>query len=233
MESKDKTGEYDDLQNITRRSLLAGAAVASTTLAGCVDALDGTENNQNLTATYSPTPAENTGLENTPSNEEETIRTSTETSTATEESTPYDENTTETEIEPTPESAETSFDVERPTNFGWETEDILFETTGFCHPSEGGYLGALDAEEVENTVKEEHLYGEDPNNALNDGELIGSVDPLKPVNGTYAVDVDVRYGDEKQFYVQLVGQQDGGVYLNRQGAYEISELEWAEVFNEC
>jgi hypothetical protein len=221
MTSDDETSGCERSGSITRRKLL-GAAAASTTFfgAGCLEGVNGDKGNQ----TVAPPPGQtDTATETTPSNdtitsEEETIETATDEQNASE--------TEQTTTEP-----EDTFQVENPNYFGWE-EDSLTETTGFCYLEEG-YLGAMDADEVEAALEEEHLYGEDPNNALNDGEMIGSVDPLKPVGGAYAVDVDARHGDEIQYYVQLVGEQDGGVYLNRQGAYELSELEWQEVFNEC
>jgi hypothetical protein len=200
---------YETLENISRRKLI-GATVSTLSLgSGCLVTLDG-GNEGNRT----PTP------EHT---ETQTVNTETTETTSLDE-----EETTETEQTAT----NSSFEVENPNNFGWKSQDSLEETTGFCYLEED-YLGALDADEVESAINEEHLSGGDPNNALNDGELIGSLDPLDPVEGLYAVDVDARSGDEVQYYVQLVGKQDGGVYLNRQGAYEISELEWSEIFSEC
>lgn len=127
------------------------------------------------------------------------------------------------------------YEVENPNQYSWENESNLLEETGFCYADSGneGYLGALDAAEVEAVLSDEHLSGEDPNGALNDGEFIGGLDDLDAVDGTYAVDVDVRSGEEDHLYVQLVGEQNGGLYTTRQGAYQLSELEWEEQWNEC
>lgn len=216
----ESTDEYKNA--MTRRKLLGAAATSTTFLgSGCVGFLE----NEESTAAPQPEDAENRA-ETTNHQINDTAPT-TEGENA--ETSPNNENNSE--IEQT--SSGTDFQVENPNQFGWETEDSLKETTGFCYAEEGEYLGAMDADKIESTLEEKHLSGNDPNNALNDGELIGAVDPLTPVQGTYAIDVDGRHGDQVEFYVQLVGEQDGGVYLNRQGAYEVSELEWAEVFNEC
>lgn len=229
MTSNNETSGYE---SITRRKLLASAAVSTTFFgSGCIGDLNGDQSNQTPTQTTVPPPTDTDTPTETSNNElldEEGLETATDTET------PTTEEPTETATEtPTETTTEDSFQVENPNQFGWETEDNLEETTGFCYLEQGNYLGAMDADEVESALDEEHLYGEDPNNALNDGELIGAIDPLKPVGGAYAVDVDARQGEEIQYYVQLVGEQDGGVYVNRQGAYELSELEWDEVFNEC
>lgn len=208
----DNYESYETSENISRRKLI-GAAVSTLSLgSGCLISLEG--------GNRTPPPEHTETHEYT---ETQTVNTETTETTSLDE-----EENTETEQTAT----NSSFEVENPNNFGWKTQDSLEETTGFCYLEED-YLGALDADEVESTINEEYLSGGDPNNALNDGELIGSLDPLDPVEGLYAVDVDARNGDEVQYYVQLVGKQDGGVYLNRQGAYEISELEWSEIFNQC
>ncbi len=127
------------------------------------------------------------------------------------------------------------YTVSDPSNYNWQSEDELMQETGFCYAGAGneGYLGALDGAEVGAVLSEDHFSGEDPNGALNDGEFIGNLDDLDSVDGKYAVDVDLRSGDEEQLYVQLVGEQNGGLYVNRQGAYQLSELEWEEEWNDC
>lgn len=227
MESNNEAESYEASENITRRKLIGAVATSVPVFgAGCLGDIGGSEEEP----TVAPPPGY---TENETQTGTETQRVS-DTDSVTEEELTENSTTEEnmSETEQTATTTDTVFEVENPNDFNWETRDSLEETTGFCYIEEG-YAGAIDAEEVESVLEEEHLYGEDPNNALNDGELIGAVDPLKPVEGNYAIDVDARHGDEINFYVQLVGEQDGGVYLNRQGAYEVSELEWAEVFNEC
>jgi len=227
MEPNNESESYEKSENITRRKLI-GAAATSVPIfgSGCLGDLAGDEEEPTVapppgyTENDTQTSTEAQGINDTESVTEE----------PTDNPTTTEENMSETEQTAT--ATDTGFEVENPNNFNWETQDSLEETTDFCYV-EDGYLGTLDAEEVESALEGEHLYGEDPNNALNDGELIGAVDPLKPVEGNYAIDVDARHGEEIHFYVQLVGEQDGGVYLNRQGAYEVSELEWTEVLNEC
>lgn len=229
MNSDNETLGDENPNGMTRRKLLSGAAASTAFLAsGCLGGLGSNEEE----STVAPPPgysenntdaSQTNSTTSTTTEEEVTDRTTTENTT-------IEENTSETEQNTATQS--TGFEVENPNYFNWETRDSLEETTGFCY-IEDGYLGAINAEDVESALEEEHLYGEDPNNALNDGELIGAVEPLTPVNGNYAIDVDARHGDDINFYVQLIGEQDGGVYLNRQGAYEVSELEWEEVFNEC
>lgn len=230
MNSDNEALDNENSNGMTRRKLLSGAAASTAFLgAGCLGGLGEDEEEP----TVAPPPGYSENNTDAPQSNNTTSTTTTEeedTDTNTTENTTTEENTSETEQETT--TQENGFEVEDPNYFNWETRDSLEETTGFCY-IEDDYLGAMEADEIESALDEEHLYGEDPNNALNDGELIGAVEPLKPVNGSYAIDVDARHGDEINFYVQLVGEQDGGVYLNRQGAYEVSELEWEEVFSEC
>ena len=221
----EKQKYYPEFESLTRRKLLGAVTSTSILGSGCINI----EGGATAPSTRSEPNNSSSSQNNEDSNTGPRIKEENETS-VTDNHEGDDESINETG-EP---SSKTSFEVEKPNNFGWDSEESLKEATGYCYPGEkGGYLGALDLEEVESALEEEHLSGEDPNNALNDGELIGALDPLKPVEGLYAVDVDARNGDELKYYVQLVGEQDGGVYLNRQGAYEISQLEWIEVFNEC
>jgi len=48
----------------------------------------------------------------------------------------------------------------------------------------------------------------------------------------YAIDVDRRVDDKDSsyFFPQLVGQEDGGVYVTRKGAVKLSEIEPEEAF---
>ena len=227
MNSDNEALEDENSNRMTRRKLLSGAAASTAFLgSGCLGGLGEDEEEP----TVAPPPGRSGNNTDTSPNNTTPTTEEKSTNTDTKENTTTEENISETEQETT--TTDTGYEVEDPTHFNWETRDSLEETTGFCY-IEDDYLGTIDADEVESALDEEHLYGEDPNNALNDGELIGAVEPLKPVNGNYAIDVDARHGDEIHFYVQLVGEQDGGVYLNRQGAYEVSELEWEEVFSEC
>jgi len=125
-------------------------------------------------------------------------------------------------------------EMDNPGYYSWENQENLHEKTGFCYIGEGDeYLGSLDAEDIESALEEGHFNGSDPNEALTKEELQMNLDDVTPVDGLYAVDVDEKSGDEDQFYVQLVGEEDGGLYITRQGAYEISGLEWEDIWSEC
>lgn len=117
--------------------------------------------------------------------------------------------------------------------YAFETEEELIETTGLCYPGEtDAYIGAIDASEVEDTLDESGYMGNDPSGALNAEEVEMGLDDITPHQGMYAVDVDRKQGNDGDYdmFVQLVGQEDGGLYVTREGAQEVSDMEFEEVF---
>lgn len=123
--------------------------------------------------------------------------------------------------------------------YAFETEQELIESTGLCYPGESGaYIGAIDASEVEDALDESGYMGNDPSGALNAEEVNMGLDDITPHQGLYAVDVDRKQGNDGDYdmFVQLVGEEDGGLYVTREGAQEVSDLEFEEVFegyHEC
>lgn len=117
--------------------------------------------------------------------------------------------------------------------YAWETEEELIDETGLNYPGEAGaYLGAVDASEVESTLDESGYTGDDPTGALNAEEVSMSLDDITPHQGLYAVDVDRKEGNDGDYdmFVQLVGEEDGGLYVTREGAQEIGDMQFEEVF---
>ena len=129
--------------------------------------------------------------------------------------------------------------IDNPEQYAFETEQELIEETGFCYPQEADvYIGAVDASEVEDALDESGYNGDDPTGALNVDEVEMDLDDITAHQGLYAVDVDRKQGNDGDYdlFVQLVGQEDGGTYLTREGATEVSDMEFEEVFegyHEC
>lgn len=118
-------------------------------------------------------------------------------------------------------------------NYAFETEQELIDETGFCFPGEADtYIGAIDASEVENTLEESGYTGSDPSGALTQEEVDMGLGDITPHQGLYAVDVDRRQGSDGDYdmFVQLVGEEDGGLYVTKEGAQEVSDMQFEEVF---
>ncbi len=222
--------DEDESKTLTRRRLLGGAAAAGVLGAGVMASNSLRNGSQEAPSANNTTPSNSSPQPEFAQEENPSENSSNETYGG--DSNGSGDGTESQQAQNLPEPS--SYTVENPGQYGWNESELLDET-GFCHPGTGdrSYLGAVDAREVEAVLDDGHFEGEDPNGALNDGEFIGGLDDLDSVEGTYAVDVDVRSGEEDQMYVQLVGAQNGGLYTNRQGAYQLSELEWEEEWNEC
>lgn len=149
--------------------------------------------------------------------------------TATDTPTPGAANETETATPTaTPEPG-----IENGQEYAFETEEELIETTGLCYPGEtDAYIGAVDAEEVEDALEEGGYTGDDPSGALNAEEVDMDLDDITEHQGLYAVDVDRKQGNDGDYdlFVQLVGEEDGGLYVTREGAQQVSDMEFEEVF---
>lgn len=123
--------------------------------------------------------------------------------------------------------------------YAFETEQALIEDTGLCYPGESGkYMGAIDASEVEMTLEEGDYMGDDPSGALNAEEVSMDLEDITVSQGLYAVDVDRKQGNDGDYdlFVQLVGQEEGGLYLTQSGADKVSNMEFEETFagyHEC
>lgn len=143
----------------------------------------------------------------------------------------------QTETTPTDDSV--AVDIENPTQYAFETEQELIDETGFCYPGESDtYIGAIDAGTIEEAFNENSYNGEDPTGALSFDEVEMTLDDITPHQDMYAVDVDRKQGNDGDYdlFVQLVGEEDGGMYVTRQGAAQVSEMEFEEVFegyHEC
>ena len=74
--------------------------------------------------------------------------------------------------------------------------------------------------------------GDDPTGALSAEEVSMDLSDITPHQGLYAVDVDRKQGNDGDYdmFVQLVGEEDGGLYVTREGAQEIGEMQFEEVF---
>jgi hypothetical protein len=117
--------------------------------------------------------------------------------------------------------------------YAFETEEELIDSTGLCYPTEAGaYIGAIDATEVENTLDESGYMGDDPSGALSAEEVSMGLDDITAHQGLYAVDVDRKQGNDGDYdmFVQLVGQEDGGLYVTKEGAQQIGDMEFEETF---
>jgi|GEM_PF-420473 hypothetical protein len=129
--------------------------------------------------------------------------------------------------------------IENGQEYAFETEQELIESTGICYPGESdAYIGAIDASEVEDTLEETGYNGNDPSGALNAEEVDMSLDDITANQGLYAVDVDRKQGNDGDYdmFVQLVGEEDGGLYVTREGAQQVSDMEFEEAFegyHEC
>lgn len=118
--------------------------------------------------------------------------------------------------------------------YAFETEQELIESTGLNYPGESGaYIGAIDADEVESALDESGYMGNDPSGALNAEEVDMSLEDITAHQGLYAVDVDRKQGNDGDYdmFVQLVGEEDGGLYVTREGAQEVGNMEFEEVFD--
>jgi len=118
--------------------------------------------------------------------------------------------------------------------YAFETEQELMESTGLCYPGDSdSYIGAIDASEVESTLGESGYMGNDPSGALNAEEVSMGLDDITENQGLYAVDVDRKQGNDGDYdlFVQLVGQEDGGLYVTKEGAQQVSDMEFEEVFD--
>lgn len=131
------------------------------------------------------------------------------------------------------DGAQTGAGVEDSNHYAWDTEQELMDQTDFCYPGEANaYLGAIDANEVEQKLSESSYNGEDPTGALSFEEIEMTLEDITPHQGLYAVDVDRKQGNNGDYdiFVQLVGKEDGGLYLTREGTKEVDEMEFEEVF---
>jgi hypothetical protein len=118
-------------------------------------------------------------------------------------------------------------------DYAFETEQELIDETGFSYPGESdAYIGAIDANEVEETLEEEHIDGKNKTGALSFEEIHKGLDDITAHQGLYAVDVDIRHGNNGDYdlFVQLVGEEDGGLYVTREGAQQVSDMEFKEIF---
>ncbi len=143
---------------------------------------------------------------------------------------------------PTP-TPEPGVAIERENEYRFDSEQELKEATPedwVCNPSPGNYLATFNSDEVEDLLTEGDLHGTDPTGTLNSEERAMDLGDITPHQGLYALDVDRRStddGEEYGFFVQIVGQEEGGVYATRGAAVEmIDELERQddlEGFYEC
>lgn len=123
--------------------------------------------------------------------------------------------------------------IENGQQYAFETEQELMESTGLSYPGESdAYIGAVDASEVDNMLDESGYMGTDPSGALNAEEVSMGLDDITAHQGLYAVDVDRKQGNDGDYdmFVQLVGEEDGGLYVTRKGAQQVSDMEFEEVF---
>lgn len=128
-------------------------------------------------------------------------------------------------------------DIERAGEYAWETEQALLDATGLCYaqPNEEfneNYLGAVDADQVEELLSEEQVNGRNPTGALSVEEVDQDLGDITPHQGLYVIDIDRKQGNDgdHDYFVQLVGQEDGGTYVTRGGAMEVSDLPFEEIF---
>ncbi len=124
-------------------------------------------------------------------------------------------------------------DISEPNQYAFDSEEELMEETEFCYPGESGaYIAAIDADTVEEELDESMIDGEDPTGALEYEEIQQGLDDITPNQGLYAIDVDRREGNSGEYglFVQLVGQEDGGTYVTREGATELDDIEIEEAF---
>lgn len=124
--------------------------------------------------------------------------------------------------------------LENPNNYGWTSQEDLYSTTGFCYLEDPeAYLGTMDGSQVEEALEEGMAHGKDPNGALTEEQINMDLEDVTSIDGLYAVDIDMKSAEEDEFYVQLVGEEDGGLYVTKEGAYELSELEFEDRWNSC
>lgn len=138
---------------------------------------------------------------------------------------PAPENETEGQEEPVAATGQ---------QYAFETEQALIEETGLNYPGESdAYIGAVDASEIESALDEGGYNGDDPTGALSAEEVSMDLDDITAHQGLYAVDVDRKQGNDSDYdmFVQLVGEEDGGLYVTRDGAQEIGDMEFEEVFD--
>ncbi len=123
--------------------------------------------------------------------------------------------------------------ISEPNEYAFDSEEELMENTDFCFPgSADTYIAAIDADTVEEELDEGMLNGNDPTGALSYEEIQTGLDDITPNQGMYAIDVDRKSGNDGDYglFVQLVGQEDGGAYVTREGAMEIDDIEIEEAF---
>jgi len=135
---------------------------------------------------------------------------------------------------------EAAADIDRPGEYAWETEQELLEQTGqtgLCYAQPDpefneNYLGAVDADNVEEALSEENVNGRDPTGALSVDEVSQDLSDITQHQGLYVVDIDRKQGNDgdHDYFVQLVGQEDGGTYVTRAGTMEVADLPLEEIF---
>lgn len=188
--------------NISRRGFLAGAAQVGVGAFALAEATDGDGYAVNWSSGAADGPAAG-GVAPPPGNETET---------------------------PEGEAA----GVPKDEQYAWETEEELIDNTGLCYPGEpDAYIGAISAVEVEDALEESDYMGSDPTGALNVDEVDMTLRDITANQNLYAVDVDRKQGNDGDYdlFVQLVGQEDGGLYLTRGGAQKITNMEFEETFD--
>ncbi len=129
--------------------------------------------------------------------------------------------------------AAAAVDISNPEQYAFETEQELIDETGFCYPGEADvYIGAVDASEVQEMFDEGSFNGDDPTGALSFEEVEMELSDITAHQNMYAVDVDRKQGNNGDYdlFVQLVGEEDGGMYVTRKGAAQVSNLDFEEVF---
>lgn len=124
-------------------------------------------------------------------------------------------------------------DIEDSSQYAFSSEEELMENTDFCYPgSANTYIAAIDADTVEEELDEGMVNGDDPTGALSYEEIQQGLEDITPHQGMYAVDVDRKAGNNGDYglFVQLVGEEDGGTYVTREGAMAVDDIEVEEAF---